>query len=139
MRQFNRSVVVVVLGVILGLGISASLVEARKPPCNAKRCKGAIKARCVGLKGKAKRTCKRGIISSCRAGECSCTGGVPSCAEPPTTTSTSTTTTSSSTTTTTLVSGACLVDTGDGTIHDICSGLQWEKKVNDPGLQNVDT
>jgi hypothetical protein len=130
-----------VLGVILGLGISASPIDARKPPCSPKRCKGAIKARCVGLKGKAKRMCKRGIISSCRAGQCSCTDGVPLCAEPPTTTSTSTTsttTTSSSTTTTTLVSGACLVDTGDGTIHDTCTGLQWEKKVSDPGLQNVD-
>jgi hypothetical protein len=130
-----------VLGVVLGLGISASPTEARKP-CSPKSCKGAIKARCVGLKGKAKRMCKRGIISSCRAGQCSCTGGVPSCAEPPTTTSTSTTsttTTSTSTTSTTLMSGACLRDTGDGTIQDICTGLQWEKKVSAPGLQNVDT
>jgi hypothetical protein len=37
------------------------------------------------------------------------------------------------------MSGACLRDIGDGTIHDVCSGLQWEKKVATPGLQNVDT
>jgi uncharacterized protein DUF1566 len=139
MMQYGR-MAALVLGVILGLGISASPTEARKPPCSPKRCKAAIKARCVGLKGKAKRMCKRGIISSCKAGQCSCTDGVPSCAEPPTTTSTSTTsTTTTSTSTTTLMSGACLRDIGDGTIQDICTGLQWEKKVSDPGLQNVDT
>ncbi len=35
------------------------------------------------------------------------------------------------------MSGACLTDTGDGTIHDSCSGLQWEKKTGDAGLHNV--
>ena len=141
------------LGVVLGLGISDSPAEASKT-CNLKRCKAAIKARCAGLKRKAKRQCRKGIVAACKAGECSCTGGIPSCAEPTTTTTTTiapvftvttttvgtpTTTTSSSTTSTTLVSGECLVDTGDGTIHDTCTGLQWEKKVDAPGLQNVDT
>jgi hypothetical protein len=37
------------------------------------------------------------------------------------------------------MSGACLRDIGDGTIHDVCSGLQWEKKAATPGLQNVNT
>jgi hypothetical protein len=125
-----------VLGVVLALGVSTSPVEARKP-CSLKSCRGAIKARCAGLKGKAKRICRRGIISACKAGECSCTGGIPSCAEPPTTTTTTVTTTS--TTSTTIVSGPCLTDTGDGTIHDSCTGLQWEKKANTAGLQNVNT
>ena len=40
----------------------------------------------------------------------------------------STTTTLITTTTTTLVSG-CFADTGDGTILDSCTGLQWEKKT----------
>lgn len=144
MRQYSR-LAALVLGMILGLGISASPVDARKP-CSLKSCKGAIKARCAGLKGKAKRKCRKGIISACKAGECSCTDGVPSCAAPPTTTSTTATTTtvtttsstSSSTTSTTLMSGACLRDTGDGTIDDICTGLQWEKKVGAAGLHNVD-
>jgi len=35
------------------------------------------------------------------------------------------------------MSGACLSDNGDGTIHDACSGLQWEKKVSGPGLHDV--
>lgn len=143
MKQYASRLMILVLGVVVGLGISASTVEARKL-CNAKRCKTAFKARCVGLKGKAKRTCRKKILKDCKAGVCSCTSE-PSCAAPPTTTSTSTTvvtttsTSSTSTSTTTLVSGACLVDFGDGTIHDTCSGLQWEKKSADPGLQNVDT
>ena len=40
----------------------------------------------------------------------------------------STTTTLITTTTTTLASG-CFTDTGDGTILDSCTGLQWEKKT----------
>ncbi len=122
------------LVVVLALGLSASPVAARKP-CSLKSCKGAIRARCAGLKGKAKRKCKKGIIAACKAGQCSCIAE-PSCAAPPTTTTitvTTTTTTSTSTTTTTLVSGACLVDTGDGTIHDTCTSLQWEKKSATPG------
>jgi len=51
-------------------------------------------------------------------------------------TTTATTTSTSSTTSTTLVSG-CFTDTGDGTIHDTCTGLQWEKKTTTAGLQNV--
>lgn len=55
-----------------------------------------------------------------------------------------TTTTTTSTTTTTLASG-CFTDTGDGTIHDTCTGLQWEKKdtvagsgANPADLHDVD-
>ena len=137
MKQYRR-LVAVLLGAILGLSLSISPAGARKP-CSPRSCKSAIKARCAGLKRKAKRQCRRGIIDACKAGECSCTGGVPSCAEPPTVTTTTVPTTSStSTTSTTLVSGACLTDTGDGTIHDSCSGLQWEKKVSGPGPQSVD-
>jgi uncharacterized protein DUF1566 len=147
MKHYGRLValVVVLAGLALGLGVTASPVEAKKNPCSLKRCKPAIKARCAGFKKKAKRDCRRGIISMCKSGICSCTVGTPLCADPPTTTVPTTTvettssTTSSSTTTTTLMSGACLRDIGDGTIHDVCAGLQWEKKVATPGLQNVDT
>ena len=148
MKQYGRLgalVLGLVCGLTLGLVIPASPVEARKP-CSRKSCKSAIKARCVGLKAKPKRQCRKGIITSCKAGQCSCTGGVPSCAEPPmsTTTAVPTTTTvttssgtSSSTSSTTLMSGACLRDIGDGTIYDVCSGLQWEKKVDGPGIHDV--
>ena len=147
MKHYGRqaALVIALVGLVLGLGIPASQVDARKNPCSLKRCKPAIKARCAGFKKKAKRDCRKGIISMCKSGMCSCTDGTPSCAEPPTTTVPTTTvvttssTTSSSTSTTTLMSGACLRDIGDGTIHDVCSGLQWEKKASAPGLQNVDT
>jgi hypothetical protein len=56
--------------------------------------------------------------------------------EPAATTSTVTTTTTASTTTTTTLSH-CFTDMGDGTIQDSCTGLQWEKKSNAPGLNNV--
>jgi hypothetical protein len=133
-----------VFGLGVGLGVSPARVEAKKNLCSPKRCKPAIKARCAGFKKKAKRDCRRGIISMCKSGACSCSGGTPSCAEPPTTTVPTTTvvttssTTSSSTSTTTLMSGACLRDIGDGTIYDVCSNLQWEKKVSGSGLQSVD-
>jgi hypothetical protein len=125
--------------------MSASPVEARKNPCSLKRCKPAVKARCAGFKKKAKRDCRKGIVAMCKSGTCSCTDGTPLCADPPTTTVPTTTvvttssTTSSSTSTTTLMSGTCLRDIGDGTIYDVCSHLQWEKKTSGAGLQNVDT
>jgi hypothetical protein len=53
-----------------------------------------------------------------------------------TTTSAPTTSTSTSTTSTTLQSG-CFQDWGDGTIHDTCKNLQWEKKTTTPGLHDV--
>ena len=43
-------------------------------------------------------------------------------------------TTTTSTTTTTL---DCFTDTGDGTIHDTCTGLQWEKKDGSDGTPNA--
>src|SRR6185503_19194627 len=129
MKHYGKlaALVLALVGFALGLGISASPVEARKNPCSLKRCKPAIKARCAGFKKKAKRDCRKGIVSMCKSGVCSCTDGTPLCADPPTTTVPTTTvvttssTTSSSTSTTTLMSGACLRDIGDGTIHDICS------------------
>jgi hypothetical protein len=56
-----------------------------------------------------------------------------------TTTSDSTTTTSSTTsTTTTMLLSGCFQDLGDGTIRDTCMGLQWEKKTDTAGGNNVD-
>jgi hypothetical protein len=59
--------------------------------------------------------------------------------------STTTTTTGQETTTTTTLVSGCFTDTGDGTIHDTCTGLQWEKKttavqsgVNAADLHDVD-
>jgi YVTN family beta-propeller protein len=59
------------------------------------------------------------------------------CPSVPTTSSSVTTTTSTSTTSTTLMSG-CFVDAGDGTIHDTCTGLRWEKKSYLFGLHYVE-
>ena len=63
------------------------------------------------------------------------------CPTPPTTSTTSSTssssTTSTSSTTTTSLQSGCFQDTGDGTIHDTCTNLQWEKKTNAAGLNNV--
>ncbi len=133
-RYYRLAALILVIAV--GLGIPAAPTEARKP-CGLRSCKGAIKARCHGLKRKAKRACKKGIFAACKAGQCLCTGGEPSCAEPLTTTTTTVTTTSgpSSSTTTTLCHP---VDNGDGTIDDLCTGLQWEKKESNPaGLHDV--
>jgi hypothetical protein len=33
----------------------------------------------------------------------------------------------------------CFKDIGDGTIHDTCTGLQWEKKTNTAGLHDAST
>jgi len=59
--------------------------------------------------------------------------------------STTTTTTGQESTTTTTLASGCFTDTGDGTIHDTCAGLQWEKKttavgsgVNAADLHDVD-
>ena len=43
------------------------------------------------------------------------------------------------TTTTTQPGGGnpCFTDPGDGTIHDSCTGLQWEKKEGAKGVQNL--
>jgi hypothetical protein len=46
-----------------------------------------------------------------------------------------------STTTTTIPGGGgspCFTDPGDGTIHDSCTGLQWEKKDGAKGVHNGD-
>jgi hypothetical protein len=59
--------------------------------------------------------------------------------------STTTTTTGQETTTTTTLASGCFTDTGEGTIHDTCTALQWEKKttavgsgVNAADLHDVD-
>ena len=45
-----------------------------------------------------------------------------------TTTNTTTMSTTTSTTLACVVTSGCFCDTGDGTIHATCTGLQWEKK-----------
>jgi len=73
---------------------------------------------------KAKNQCKKTIAHVC-ASTCKQTG-TPACGETP------------STTTTTEAGGGnpCFVDGGDGTVHDTCTGLQWEKKAGQRGAQN---
>jgi hypothetical protein len=77
----------------------------------------------------------RGTGNTCFQNENCCSGScnliTSSCNGPTTTTTSSTTSTSTSSTTTTLQSG-CFQDWGDGTIHDTCTGLQWEKKDGTP-------
>ena len=131
--------------VAVAIAVAASAAYAARP-CSVGSCRDAARTRCADLRGRAKRKCKRAVPRDCRAGSCACTDGAPaSCATVPTTTVTSTTSTApttttgplSSTTTTTLVSG-CFTATGDGTIHDGCSGLQWETKTPGLGLHGVD-
>ena len=96
----------------------------------------------------AKHQCQHQVTSSCVA---TCKqAGTPVCPTTTTTTEFGATTTSTTqpggTTTTTLPShpctastpctSGCFVDNGDGTIHDTCSHLQWEKKDGDDGIQN---
>ena len=110
---------------------------------------------------KAKRQCKKQVTSSCVA-TCKQTR-TPVCPTTTTTTepngpggpTTSTTLTITSTTlpgsgggtTTTTLTGhactpsapctsGCFVDYGDGTIHDTCTHLQWEKKTPPDGKEN---
>lgn len=57
---------------------------------------------------------------------------VPMSTVPGSTTTSTTSSPTGRTTSTTLVSG-CFQDWGDGTIRDVCTGLQWEKKETSEG------
>jgi hypothetical protein len=74
-------------------------------------------------------------------------GGTPTTSTTLTITSTTLAGGGGGTTTTTLVTGhvctpsapctsGCFVDYGDGTIHDTCTHLQWEKKINQDRKEN---
>ncbi len=137
-RRFRRAILVVIAMLILVAGQPA---DARSP-CSARSCKYEVKTVCAGQRGKAKRKCKKQLRAACSAGACTCSDGqLPSCAVAVTTTTITvgglptTTIAAPATTTTTLQVGNCWIDNGDGTVHDVCTGLQWEKKTGSPSNQ----
>ncbi len=73
---------------------------------------------------RAKHLCRR-TIDGCCTTSCRQTGEPICCGAP-------------ATTTTTLPGGGnpCFTDGGDGTVHDSCTGLQWEKKNGANGVHN---
>src|SRR5262245_10919483 len=122
----SRSTRVAVTRIILVL---LSILAAGSPALAGPRaqcrhqCDAAV-AECVASTGSRLGVCRRRTLRRCRR------EGLQVCV-PATTTTTNTSTTTShllTTTSTTLVS-ACLTDSGDGTILDTCTGLQWEKKT----------
>ena len=60
----------------LGVGVLASVANAA-PPCGSTACGDEIAA--SGLSGKSRAACLRQVMSECREGLCSCTGGSPPC------------------------------------------------------------
>ncbi len=101
--------VMLAIACVLAIGLAnPNLVDAKpkRKNCN-KLCKTEIKGckdECTGLRGRAKRDCRKecksGIVAACEANSDSST------CLPPTTTSTSTSTSTSSTTTTTTPYGS---------------------------------
>ena len=83
------------------------------PARKARRCRKRARHRC------------RTSINHCCTSTCRETGEPVCCGAPATTT------------TTQPDSGnPCFSDPGDGTVHDTCTGLQWEKKQGARGVQN---
>ena len=102
------------LSIVLGLATLASTGLAARNKCTVNRCQPAMKMRCGGLHGKARRQCRKSIVAACRGGECSCAGGKesscaiilsPTTTVPNTTTTVPTTMTTVPTTSTTVVVG----------------------------------
>jgi hypothetical protein len=89
----------------------------------AATCPSAPRAKAKRCLKKARRRCKREVKHACVAA-CSETG-TPGCSG------------ASSTTSTTIADGGnpCLTDGGDGTVHDSCTGLQWEQKTGRRGVR----
>jgi len=97
-----RRRLLIALWLALGMTVIVPDGYAAKP-CSLLSCRAAIRTRCAGLHGSAKRNCRKLVPVACRAGECSCAGGaLSSCAAATTTTTsiaTSTTAVATSTTT----------------------------------------
>jgi len=73
-----RKVFIGVAVLALGGGVLALVANAATLPlCGSKVC--SDEAAASGLSGKARRACRDSLISDCRAGLCSCTGGSPPC------------------------------------------------------------
>ena len=89
----------------------------------AATCPSAPRGKAKRCLKKARRHCKKDVILACVA---ACTEtGAPVCAA------------ASSTTSTTIAGGGnpCFTDGGDGTVHDSCTGLQWEQKTGRRGVR----
>lgn len=103
--------------------ITASVTSCPSTPRGkARRCAKAAKRHC-------RKTVDRCCVEACKE------TGAPVCCGGP------------GTTTTTIPGGGgdgggggspCFTDGGDGTVHDSCTGLQWEKKVGARGVHNAD-
>ena len=90
----------------------------------AAACPSAPRGKAKRCLRKARRRCKKDVKVACVAA-CKETGA-PVCAA------------ASSTTSTTIAGGGgnpCFTDGGDGTVHDSCTGLQWEKKTGSRGVR----
>jgi hypothetical protein len=89
----------------------------------AAACPSAPRAKAKRCLKKTRRRCKKDVNHAC-VGACAETGA-PVCAA------------ASSTTSTTIAGGGgnpCFADGGDGTVHDSCTGLQWEQKSGRRGV-----
>ncbi|HXJ34505.1 MAG TPA: DUF1566 domain-containing protein [Candidatus Eisenbacteria bacterium] len=90
----------------------------------AAACPSASRAKGRRCRSRALHRCRKTIDTCCKR-TCKETGAPVCCGAP-------------ATTTTTQPGGGnpCFSDPGDGTIHDSCTGLQWEKKDGSRGAQN---
>jgi hypothetical protein len=91
----------------------------------ATSCAAAPRGKAHRCRVRAKHRCHKAIVSCCKR-SCRQTSTPLCCGAP-------------STTTTTLPGGntnPCFTDDGDGTVHDTCTGLQWEKKDGAKGVHN---
>jgi len=90
----------------------------------AATCPSAPRAKAKRCLKQARRRCKKDVKRACVA---ACTEtGAPVCSA------------ASSTTSTTIADGGgnpCFTDGGDGTVHDSCTGLQWEQKTGRRGVR----
>jgi hypothetical protein len=136
------------------LAVDAPLAEAGRTARCRGTCDAAI-AYCIISTGQRLRACERQLIRTCRRqGLAACEVTPPSTSTTTTTATTVTTPTSStatattgptitatttSTTTSSTFMGQRFVDNGDGTVADLQTGLQWEKKDGADGTPGFGT
>jgi hypothetical protein len=123
---------------VLAAGVGWAKLPAACRRCRATcksavdECADAASASCPTAPAGKARKCRKRALHRCRKtidGSCTRTcrqSGEPTCGD------------GSATTTTTVPGGGnpCFSDPDDGTIHDSCTGLQWEKKNGATGVQN---
>jgi hypothetical protein len=139
MNAVGRSLALLVAAVAAVAGVAWARLPAACSQCRAScgtaisDCAAAAEATCpTSPRAKARKCRSRALhrcrkrIDGCCKTSCKRTGAPVCCGG------------GSGTTTTTLPGGGnpCFGDAGDGTIHDSCTGLQWEKKDGAKGVQN---